>query len=267
MISPLIPGQISGSGALTVTGVVTLTNQERMIYLGAGHALVENKLLDLAAANKVKDMFSGQYFEHLSPGGRDATYFVGGAGYEYISIGENLAMGDYEDDADLLKAWMESPSHRENILKPGYKEIGVAVGYGTFQGRKTWLAVQEFGIPKSACPAIDQNLSLTIDNDKQTIEQYSQQQDALLVKINEEKALAAELQKELNELLSSNGSVADIKAKYAQLNEVVDAANTDVDIYNGTVDEIKSIYGGYKSLIDEYNQQVNAYNSCAAALE
>ena len=49
------------------------------------------------------------------------------AGYEYISVGENLAMGNFKNDGDLVEAWMNSPGHRANILSFKYKELGVAV--------------------------------------------------------------------------------------------------------------------------------------------
>ena len=134
---------LPGNAALSRAGVVAQTNKQRLAYLGAGHDLKENSRLDLAAQNKINDMFSGQYFEHTSPQGLDAGDLATAAKYEYIAVGENLAMGDYKNDAALMEAWMNSSGHRENILRDDYKEIGAAVGYGTFNGRKTWLAVRK----------------------------------------------------------------------------------------------------------------------------
>ncbi|MFA6376282.1 MAG: CAP domain-containing protein [Candidatus Paceibacterota bacterium] len=261
------PGQVFENGALTREGVIALTNGQRQDYLGAGFSLIENRQLDIAAANKVKDMFSRQYFEHMSPIGNNASYFVGETGYKYIIIGENLALGNYENDADLVKAWMDSPGHRENILKPGYKEIGVAVGFGMFKGKKTWLAVQEFGTPKSACPKISGELSAAIDAGKKTMDQFSARQKLLLEKINGEKTLAATLESDLKDLIAARGLQAAIKAKSEELNIAISAVNSLVREYNAQIAGIKDTYEAYKSNISQYNQQVNAYNACADKLE
>jgi uncharacterized protein YkwD len=263
----LAQNQVTGNGALTRAGVVALTNEQRQINLGAGFSLTENRQLDAAAASKVKDMFDGQYFEHMSPTGHNATYFAGAAGYEFILIGENLALGDYASDADLVKAWMASPGHRENILKAGYKDIGVAVGYGSYKGRKTWLAAQEFGVPKSACPEINSSLSAAIDANKKTLDQFFQQESRLLEKINEEKTRAQTLKTELNDLISTKSPEAAIKTKYSELGLAIEAANKDVNDYNAAIGKMKDSYSAYKSQIDQYNSQVKAYNACAAALQ
>ena len=62
-----------------------------------------------------------------------------------------------------MTAWMNSPGHRANILNPHFQEIGVAVGKGMYEGHETWIAVQSFGMPLSACPASDANLKIKID--------------------------------------------------------------------------------------------------------
>jgi len=266
---PPPPAQIpvSKNGTLAREGVIALTNGQRLAYLGEGFSLVENSQLDIAAANKVKDMFSGQYFEHMSPAGKNASYFVGETGYKYIIIGENLALGNYENDAGLVKAWMDSPGHRENILKPGYKEIGVAVGFGTFKGEKTWLAVQEFGTPKSACPEISGELSAAIDAGKKTIDLFLARQKSLAAKIREEKARAAVLETELNALIAASGSQSAVKARYEELNAAISAVNSLVGEYNAEIARMKDTYEAYKANISQYNRQVNAYNACADKLE
>src|SRR6185369_15716694 len=115
-------------------------------------ALKENALLDKAAKKKLDDMFAQQYFEHINPQGKGPSDLAKSVGYDYIAIGENLALGNFKNDAELVQAWMDSPGHRANILNKQYTEIGVAVGQGTYEGKKTWLAVQEFGRPTSSCP-------------------------------------------------------------------------------------------------------------------
>lgn len=135
---------------LSRAGVVRWTNvyREENGFL----PLVENTQLNYAAVEKLNDMFDGQYFAHVSPLGLGVSHWVDRAGYEYLIIGENLALGNFENDGELVQAWMDSPGHRENILNSKYKEIGVATGKGDFEGKETWLAVQVFARPVSDCP-------------------------------------------------------------------------------------------------------------------
>jgi len=263
----LSASQVAGDGALTRQGIVEQTNKQRLLYLGAGYELKENAQLSAAAAAKVKDMFNGQYFEHVSPAGKDATYFISAAGYDFIAIGENLAKGGYTDDADVVQAWMASPGHRENILKAGYKEIGVAVGYGNFGGKKTWLAVQEFGVPRSSCPEIDAALSKLIDDNKAQLDSLSAEQKKLYDSINQQKDNIETLEQELAAMAGQWKSNGELKAKKSELEQAVNAVNRDIDAYNSINVQIKSAYDVYKAHIDQYNVGVAAFNGCVEALE
>jgi hypothetical protein len=107
-------------------------------------------------------MFSNNYWAHFSPQGKSPWDFIVGAGYTYTLAGENLAK-NFNDSVGVVDAWMNSPSHRENLLKPGYKEIGFAVVNGTLNGEETTLVVQMFGattktdlVAKAAEPTINQ---------------------------------------------------------------------------------------------------------------
>jgi len=124
--------------------LVTLTNSARA-QNGLG-GLATNSALASAAYNKAKDMFENNYFAHNSPSGKTPWDFIKEAGYSYSYAGENLAIG-YTDPDELFSAWMGSPTHRENIINPNFREIGIAVVSGTFQGSETLIAVQEFGAP------------------------------------------------------------------------------------------------------------------------
>lgn len=48
------------------------------------------------------------------------------SGYPYAHAGENLAEGFYNTDL-IVTAWINSPTHYENIVKPEYREIGIGV--------------------------------------------------------------------------------------------------------------------------------------------
>jgi Uncharacterized protein with SCP/PR1 domains len=178
-----------------------------------------------------------------------------------------LAKGNYAGDDDLVQAWMDSSGHRENILKSGYKEIGAAVAYGLFEGKNTWLAVQIFAVPESACPRVDADLSLQISAGQKNLDRFSQEQNTLLARINGEKSRALVLEKELNNLISSGAADATIKAKQSALNIAITAANRDVASYNNNIKEMKTAYDDYKTKIDKYNSQVAAFNACASAIK
>jgi len=108
-----------------------------------------NEKLQSAALSKAQDMFANQYFAHTSPQGKTPWDFINQSGYTYVYAGENLAIG-YNDNNELHTAWMNSPSHRENILNPNFKEIGIAQLSGTFDGLQNVIVVQTFGSKDNA---------------------------------------------------------------------------------------------------------------------
>lgn len=126
--------------------VVYLSNQERQ---AAGLSpLVESPVLDLAARDKALDMLAKNYFSHNAPDGTSPWYWFGKNGYVYKYAGENLAV-DFYESKDVVRAWMDSPTHKFNILNGNYQEIGVAVVKGSLQGRETTLVVQLLGTQKT----------------------------------------------------------------------------------------------------------------------
>ena len=106
--------------------------------------LTLNAKLSAAAAKKATDMFEKNYWAHNSPTGTTPWDFILGSGYRYTVAGENLAK-NFTNSGGVVDAWMASPTHRDNILKPGYREIGFAVVNGVLNGEETTLVVQFFG--------------------------------------------------------------------------------------------------------------------------
>lgn len=100
--------------------------------------------LSVAATQKAADMFTKNYWAHVSPTGVTPWVFINGAGYNYVYAGENLARS-FDNAQQVVDAWMESPTHRSNILKREYTDIGLAVMNGKLNGEETTLVVQEFG--------------------------------------------------------------------------------------------------------------------------
>lgn len=106
--------------------------------------LTYNKALEAAATMKVNDMIAKNYFAHVGPGGKQPWNWIDEAGYYYQYAGENLAI-NYSDSIDVHRAWMNSPTHRANILNRNFNEIGVAVATTTINGRESTLVVEMFG--------------------------------------------------------------------------------------------------------------------------
>jgi hypothetical protein len=164
---PLRSDENNPQSYLTKSGVIDFTNKER-VKQGLA-PLKENEKLNLSAKAKAEDLFLRQYFEHESPTGEKVSDLASEAGYRFIILGENLAMGNFKNDEDLVRAWMNSPGHRENILNPNYQEIGVSVIKGTFEGKSTWMAVQHFALPLDVCPQVEGSLKNQINSNERAI--------------------------------------------------------------------------------------------------
>lgn len=122
--------------------IAVLTNVER-----ANNGLASlswNTSLSQAAWLKVNDMCTQGYWAHTAPNGATAWTFMNQAGYRYTTAGENLAR-DYGGDAETIAAWMASPGHRANILKPAFADIGIASKVCTLDGSPATLVVALYG--------------------------------------------------------------------------------------------------------------------------
>ncbi len=126
-------GQVLGYAAnISPSEVERLTNVQRA---SNGLAPVtDNPVLDSAAYAKGRDMLAKGYWAHVAPDGT----------HSYRYAGENLAR-DFSDANSAVNAWMASPTHRENMLSPNYKEIGIGVVEGNLAGSDTTIVVQFFG--------------------------------------------------------------------------------------------------------------------------
>ncbi|USN92170.1 MAG: hypothetical protein H6782_04835 [Candidatus Nomurabacteria bacterium] len=134
--------------------VVDLTNQERA---GLSETpLQRSAILDRAAELKAQHMAQNEYFSHFSPDGVSPWYWFDKIGYAYAYAGENLAI-HFTDSEEVVKAWMESPAHRENIVNEHYTEIGVGTAKGKYEGYNTIYVVQLFGRPAVSKQIQDKN--------------------------------------------------------------------------------------------------------------
>jgi len=224
---PLLATGGSDQAHLTKQGIIKWTNKQRAEH--GLSALFENTALGKSALVKAQDMFNKQYFAHESPTGKNVNDLAEVQGYQFIVIGENLALGNFKDDQTVVQAWMDSPGHRANILNKRYDEIGVGVIQGIYKGQQTWMAVQHFGTPSSTCSHPSASL-------KSQIEKNNQQLVSLEQEIEDSKAL----------IKSTSG----------------DERNQAVAEYNQTIKEYNALVEENKSLTTEYNNQISKYNNC-----
>ncbi len=102
--------------------VVKLTNAERT-KAGLAPFKTDDKLM-AAAREKSQDMQSKNYFSHTSPTFGSPFDRMKALGITYKSAGENIAQGQ-RTPQEVVKAWMDSPGHRANILNEKFTHIGV----------------------------------------------------------------------------------------------------------------------------------------------
>jgi len=106
--------------------------------------VVVNEKLQQVAEDYSCRMVEEGFFGHEDPvTGESAGERVINGKYLFHDMGENLAAGQ-STAAEVMKAWMDSPSHRAVILDPRWKEVGIAVRGG---GEYSTYWVQEFGDP------------------------------------------------------------------------------------------------------------------------
>ncbi len=226
---PPVYGGGNKSTDLTDGGVFLYTNSERN---EAGlPSLKRNSVLDSAATIKLTDMFANQYFEHMSPTGAGVSDVVNGVHYDFLVVGENLALGNFGGDYQVVQAWMNSPGHKANILDKRYTEIGIATGYGFYNGRKQWIAVQHFARPISSCASPSSAVKSKISS------------------------LESELSGIEKDIVKLKSSLDKTEATDPSFMSAVSAYNAIVTDYNNKLKILKNN-------IEIYNDGVKTFNSC-----
>lgn len=145
------PRVLGYAANISPSEVIRLTNERRV--QGGLLPLSENSTLNAAALAKGNDMLAKSYWAHFAPDGTSPWSFFLSFGYKYKFAGENLAR-DFSNANDAVNAWMNSPSHRENILNANYRDVGIGVVEGNLAGVDTTIIVQFFGSPLSGAPSI-----------------------------------------------------------------------------------------------------------------
>lgn len=101
------------NGARTSHGLVPLRVDYRLERVARAHST---------------DMLHRQYFAHT-----DFAVRMHGSGARGPVFGENLAWGPVSAQW-VVNRWLASPEHRANLLRPGFRRVGVGTASGTFAG-------------------------------------------------------------------------------------------------------------------------------------
>jgi uncharacterized protein YkwD len=109
-----------------VEEVIALTNSYRTKH--GLQPLTLNLNLSKSAQVHSQDMALNDFFSHTGSNGTKVSDRAKTAGYQSSYVGENIAAG-YITAEEVVRGWMNSPGHRENILNPNYKEVGIGYHY------------------------------------------------------------------------------------------------------------------------------------------
>ncbi len=129
-----------------------------MNALRTGRGLTRLRLspaLSAAANAHSMEMARLGYFSHNSANGASFSSRIGQfyrlRGYHSWTVGENLLWGAPDIGAlRAFKLWLASPPHRDNLLSPRWREIGLAAVHstsapGTYGGRPATVVTADFG--------------------------------------------------------------------------------------------------------------------------
>ena len=126
------PGTAATSDLASAT--LCLLNQERA---AAGlQPLASSAPLATTADKYANYMVSDEHFAHQDEDGHNVVDRVlqtdPSLAGRWLVIGENLGWGTYDmaTPRAMVRGWMASPTHRDNILYPRYDEIGVGIAEG-----------------------------------------------------------------------------------------------------------------------------------------
>ena len=110
--------------------------------------LVANDTLMAAAQAKAEAMAKQQEFAHTLSDGTTSWSLIDPTEYQYLAAGENLAI-HYGSETDMVDAWYASPTHKRNLLDHRYRDIGIGIAYGEYEGYEGAYVVQLFGQPQA----------------------------------------------------------------------------------------------------------------------
>lgn len=139
-------GVLAYATNVSSSGLLEATNSRRQE--NGANVLQVNNALSTAAQAKANDMIARNYWSHTTPEGQQPWIFIDSAGYKYQKAGENLAYG-FLSSTDTITGWMNSQTHRDNMLDSAFTEVGFGFANGenfNSNGQET-VVVAMYGKP------------------------------------------------------------------------------------------------------------------------
>jgi uncharacterized protein YkwD len=139
-IALIVAGSADAAGTANLTrsesALLTVMNQVRIAH--GLRPLRADARLEGTARNHSRRMLRTGTFAHGA-----FTARIRRAGVHAPRVGENLAWssGSLARARTIVELWLASPSHRANLLGPGYRTVGVGAVSGCFNGRRHTLMV------------------------------------------------------------------------------------------------------------------------------
>ena len=127
--------------------VLKVSNDTRRAH-GLAPLSHDSALATLARLHS-SDMLEHNYFSHKNASGCNSTCRMTESGYAWEKMGENIhMMSGYnysveESAKKIVRDWMNSPSHRANLLNPKFTHVGLGVA----QKGDTYYTAAEYSLP------------------------------------------------------------------------------------------------------------------------
>jgi uncharacterized protein YkwD len=102
--------------------ILQSTNQQRK-KVGLRPLVINEKLMNVARSHSAAMAKAGKMSHNLH--GQDLVSRVKKSGYGYVAIGENI--GQSASGRDMVKMWMNSYHHKQNILNREFRSIGIGI--------------------------------------------------------------------------------------------------------------------------------------------
>jgi uncharacterized protein YkwD len=156
---------VTAEGRAFELEVVSLANQERTAH-GLPPLRYNSSLTEAARAHN-QDMITHNFFGHTGSDGSDAwdracAHGYAAYGWGECFVGENISVG-YKTPAETVAGWMQSQGHRDIILNPNFREIGVGHSTGGSWGNY-WT--MDLGAQPMVLPIfINDNAEQTVSNE------------------------------------------------------------------------------------------------------
>ncbi|EGZ30305.1 hypothetical protein PHYSODRAFT_421947, partial [Phytophthora sojae] len=106
-------------------------------------SLCMSSKLQSAAQKHSNDMAAKNYMSHTGSDGSSMSQRITASGYQWTDIAENVAAGQ-KDVAAVMKSWMNSAGHKQNILSKDYTMFGCGYAYSAKSSYKHYWT-QDFG--------------------------------------------------------------------------------------------------------------------------